>query len=122
MDNVIMEMQNLSLKAGRRYLVKDINWQIKKGEHWAVFGLNGSGKTTLLSIMAGFKMPSAGMIKVFGEEYDNENLLRFRKKIGFVSGSYFDRYYHEESALEIVLAGSLGTLGLDFEIADSDVL
>lgn len=67
-------------------------------------------------------MPSAGMIKVFGEEYDNENLLRFRKKIGLVSGSYFDRYYHEESALEIVLAGSLGTLGLDFEIADSDVL
>lgn len=48
-ENVI-DVKNLSLKAGYRYLLKDINWQVARGEHWLLFGMNGSGKTTLLSI------------------------------------------------------------------------
>ena len=42
-DNII-ETNNLALKAGYRYLLNDITWQVKPGENWIIFGLNGSGK------------------------------------------------------------------------------
>lgn len=109
----VVELKNVSCKAGYHYLLKDVSWQIKKGEQWVVFGMNGSGKTTLLSIIAGFGYHTAGSVKVFGEEISNENILEIRKRIGWVSASFFDRYYTQESALDIVLSGLNGTLGLD---------
>lgn len=121
MDGNIIETKGLSCKIGKRYLLKDINWEIGYGEHWNLFGLNGSGKTTLLSILAGYKMQTSGSLKVFGEVYNDDNLLKFRRDIGLVSASCFDRYYNNESALEIVLSGLFGTLGLDFDIRDEDV-
>ena len=50
-DAAIVNIKNLNYKVGQRYLLRDITWEIKKGERWMVFGLNGSGTTTLLHIM-----------------------------------------------------------------------
>ena len=88
-DNYVIECKNLSCRMGKHFLIKDINWKVSPGEHWVVYGMNGSGKTTLLSIIAGFKHYTSGTLKLFGEEYTNENALEMRKKIGFVSGSFF---------------------------------
>lgn len=62
-EEVIVEIEGLSFKVGKRYLLDHINWKIKKGENWVVFGMNGSGKTTLLSMIAGFGNPTIGVIK-----------------------------------------------------------
>lgn len=121
MGECIIELNKLSCKAGYRYLLKDITWRVKPGEHWVVFGMNGSGKTTLLSIIAGFKHYTDGKVKVFGDEMCNDNILDIRKRIGWVSASFFDKYYTKESALHIVLSGKSGTLGLDETITLEDV-
>lgn len=120
-EGTIIELNNVSCKAGYKYLLRDISWQVQKGEHWVVFGMNGSGKTTLLSIIAGFKHYTAGEVNVFGEGFSNENILEIRKRIGWVSASFFDKYYSKESALNIVLSGRNGTLGLDDAITLEDV-
>lgn len=120
-EETVVELQQVSCKAGYKYLLRDIDWQVNKGEHWVVFGMNGSGKTTLLSIIAGFKHYTAGKVKIFGEAFSNDNILKIRKKIGWVSASFFDKYYSKESALHIVLSGKTGTLGLDNEITLADV-
>ena len=52
--DTVLRMQNLCCKAGNKYILKNIDWEVKKGQHWVVFGMNGSGKTTLLSIAAGY--------------------------------------------------------------------
>ncbi len=118
--NPIIRVENLSCQSGNRYLLRDINWQVQQGEQWVVFGLNGSGKTTLLSIIAGYKMPTAGKVEVFGQAYQQDNILSIRKRIGWVSSSYFDKYYTKESALTIVLSGLCGTLGIDSTIQADD--
>jgi len=120
-DNIVITLEHVSCKCGYRYLLKDINWTVKQGEHWVVFGMNGSGKTTLLSMIAGFKQQTQGSIKVFGQKFSNENILALRQKIGWVSTSFFDKYYSRESALNIVLSGKNGTLGLDDDIILDDV-
>lgn len=122
MNDPIISLRELSYKVGSRYLVQDINWDVFPGEHWAVFGMNGSGKTTLLTILAGFRPLTHGSLKVFGQPYTNENILEIRKRIGLVSSSFFDRYYSKESALDIVLSGKFGTLGVRYEISDEDVV
>lgn len=114
-------ISHLSCKTGNRYLLQDVDWAVKPGEHWVVFGMNGSGKTTLLSIIAGFKHFSEGTVEILGTPFSNENVLEKRKRIGLVSASFFDKHYSKESALNIVLSGKNGTLGLDNDITLEDV-
>ena len=120
MNGPLIQANHLGVRYGSRYLLKDINFTIQQGEHWLVFGLNGSGKTTLVSILAGYGYFSEGTLSVFGNPYTEENVLAKRKRIGLVSGSFFDRCYTEESVLDIVLSGLTGSLVRDMTITDSD--
>lgn len=119
--SVIIKTEHLTCQSGRRFLIHDINWQVEKGEHWIVFGMNGCGKTTLLSTIAGFRGYTDGDLKVFGERYDANNIFSHRKRIGWVSSSFFDKYLSWEAALDIVLSGVSGTLSLSKDITDEDV-
>lgn len=117
----IIKIKDLSYKSGYAYLLRDINWEVKQGEHWVVFGLNGSGKTTLLSIIAGYKRQTHGFLQQFGKTCDGRNIFDIRRRIGWVSSSFFDKCMNCESALHIVLSGLSGTLGLDSKISNQQV-
>lgn len=117
----IIKLSRTSVKVGHRYILNDIDWTVHEGEHWVVFGMNGSGKTTLLSMIAGFKEPTEGKVVVFGEPYSNDNILEFRRRIGWVSASFYDKLYTRESALDIVLSGKFGTLGIRGDVQDEDI-
>ncbi len=120
-ESNIIEIKNLACKTGHTYLLNRINWSVKKGEHWAVYGMNGCGKTTLLSVIAGFKHYTDGTLKVFGTEYSNENTLEIRKNIGFISSSFFDKRYSKENVLDIVLSAKSGVLGRTCDTTLDDV-
>ena len=117
----VVSINHLNCKAGNRYLLKDINWQINKGENWILFGRNGCGKTTLLSMIAGFKANLEGDVCVFGEEYTEKNWQNLRSRIAWISSSFFDRYYTAESVLQIVLSGKFATLGIGYNVCDKDI-
>lgn len=122
MNEALIDLKNLSCQAGYQYLLRDINWQVRPGEQWVVFGQNGCGKTTLLSIVAGYKGYSSGELRIFGQSYTPENILKLRKRIGWISSSFFDKCYSTEAVLDIVLSGLSGTLGLQFAIENADII
>lgn len=117
----VVEMQHVYYKAGKRPLLQDINWKVRQGEHWLVYGDNGSGKTTLLSLIAGYGEIYSGYFRVFGEEYKPENVFNLRKRIGWVSTSFFDKFYRNESVSDILLSGLSGSLGVRFNLDLKDV-
>ena len=78
--SAVIEVKNLCCQSGNQFLLKDINWQVQKGERWVVFGRNGCGKTTLLSIIAGVRDYTAGSLQVLGETYHDANIFCFTAK------------------------------------------
>jgi len=73
-------------------VLKDIDFDVKRGEFTIIDGPSGSGKTTLLNIVGSIDKPTSGKIIVFGEDLrarDEDFLASFRcNNIGFVFQSY----------------------------------
>ena len=46
--------------------VKDVSFQVREGEAWALIGTNGSGKSTLLKNISGIMRPYKGKVSVYG--------------------------------------------------------
>ncbi len=47
--------------------LKNVSFEVKKGEFLGIIGRNGSGKSTLLKLLAGIYQPDTGEIKVIGK-------------------------------------------------------
>lgn len=72
-----------------RYVLRDINFEIKAGETLAIVGHTGSGKTSIISLINRLYHVQRGMIKIDGiniEDYDADFL---RSKIGIVLQDVF---------------------------------
>jgi len=55
---------------GERVAVRDVSFEVKRGELLAIIGPNGAGKTTLLSMLAGIRVPDDGTVRQQGPNAD----------------------------------------------------
>lgn len=65
-DTPLLEARGLSVVAGRRRLVDDLDLVLRSGEALAVLGPNGVGKTLTLQTLAGLRKPAGGEVLVGG--------------------------------------------------------
>ncbi|NFF80811.1 ABC transporter ATP-binding protein [Clostridium botulinum] len=61
-----IKMVNKSYRVDEFYAVKDVSFNIKKGDSFAILGSNGSGKSTMLKMISGIYKPTEGNISVEG--------------------------------------------------------
>lgn len=57
-----MRVEGVGKRYGRRWPIRDISFELEKGQRLAILGHNGSGKSTLLRIMAGLLSPTEGKV------------------------------------------------------------
>ena len=75
------------------YAVKDVSFQIEKGETIAFIGPNGSGKSTTIKMMTGILFPNQGSIKVLGLS-PQEQRIELTRRIGCVFGQKSNLWFH----------------------------
>ena len=77
----LIKFENVFFKYENNYVLKNVNFGIKKGEYVAVIGGNGSAKSTLIKLMADILKPISGKITISDNKiYKREN----KRKIGYV--------------------------------------
>ncbi|AWM86110.1 ABC transporter ATP-binding protein [Microvirga sp. 17 mud 1-3] len=66
-DDVLLAVDNVTLRFGGVKALTDVSFDIRKGEIRAIIGPNGAGKTSMLNCINGFYYPSEGRITFKGE-------------------------------------------------------
>ena len=75
--------QNISKHFGKIEALKDISFEIGKGEIVGFLGKNGAGKTTLMRILTSYLPPTSGKVLIAGQDIER-NPLAIRRKIGYL--------------------------------------
>jgi ABC-type multidrug transport system ATPase subunit len=83
-NQIAIEIENLSKRYGYNYALRDVTLNILQGEVFVFLGPNGSGKTTLLKILTTLTSLTSGNVKVFGLAL-RENGREIRQMIGYLS-------------------------------------
>jgi ABC-type lipoprotein export system ATPase subunit len=94
--------------------LQGLSLQVPDGEVLTVLGPSGSGKSTLLRLLAGLERPSAGVVRVYGDDLAKlppRRLARYRAQLlGYADQHYARALAPELSARELV-AVQLGLYG-----------
>jgi ABC-type Fe3+/spermidine/putrescine transport system ATPase subunit len=78
----LLEVNGVSASWGRREVVRSVSFGVAPGETLTLLGPNGSGKTTLLRVIAGFERPTAGSVRLDGQ--DLAGVPPHRRSIGLL--------------------------------------
>ena len=102
--DVLMSMQNVTLKFGGLTALDDVTFDIRRGEIMGLIGPNGAGKTTCFNAMTGVYRPTSGQIV-----FDGTGLKRQRRyqitRLGIARTFQNIRLFGEMTALENVVVG-----------------
>jgi ABC-2 type transport system ATP-binding protein len=81
--SVLIEVDKLTKSFGPFVAVDNISFSLKRGEVLGFLGPNGAGKTTTMRMITGFLAPTAGSIKVCGNDV-SQYPIAIKEKIGYV--------------------------------------
>lgn len=105
----IVELRGVSFDYNGRVVLEGVHLAIWPGEWVLVVGPNGGGKTTLLKLILGLLEPTAGEVRLFGQQP-----TKSRHRVGYMpQHMQFDSLF-PVTVMDIVLMGRLGVAGRKF--------
>ncbi|MEU9832037.1 ABC transporter ATP-binding protein [Streptosporangium sp. NPDC048047] len=74
----VIEVDRLNVTYGDFHAVKDLSFEVRPGELYALLGTNGAGKTSTLETVEGHRAPTSGTVRVFGHDPGDRRAVRSR--------------------------------------------
>jgi molybdate transport system ATP-binding protein len=109
---VILRLTQVDLYVEYRSVLRDLNWELRRGEHWSVFGANGAGKSSFLKLLYGDLSPALGG-KIERAGYPaGTPIMDWKRQVGYVSPELQTTYSADVSILELVASGRHASIGL----------
>ncbi|HEX8463912.1 MAG TPA: ATP-binding cassette domain-containing protein [Abditibacterium sp.] len=110
-DETLLELRNASVFLDGAPILHDLNWKLRRGEHFAIEGGNGAGKTTFLRLLRGELWPArGGVIERFGNPKPMSRAAVGRQ-ISLLSPALQARYNAEIPVETAVASGWFDALG-----------
>ena len=108
MEKPALKVEDISIRFNEFWALKNINFELQKGDRLGILGLNGAGKSTLLKVIAGVYKPTTGKVTrnghiapmiELGAGFDpnytgRENIFLYGSVLGF-SRSFLEEKYDE---------------------------
>ena len=80
----MIRLAHVTKSFGRYKALDDVSIVVEEGEFLTVIGRSGCGKTTMLRMINGLQKPDSGKVYAAGEDVGEADLIRLRRKIGYV--------------------------------------
>ena len=88
-DERVIDVRDLRMRYGAKDVLSGVSFTARRGEVLALLGPNGAGKTTTIEILEGFRLRSAGEVRVLGVDPAGAG-ERWRARLGVVLQSWRD--------------------------------
>lgn len=109
---ILLQLSHVDLYVDYRMVLRDLDWQLRRGEHWAVYGANGAGKSSFLKLLYGDLSPAlGGRIERAGYPKGTP-LAEWKRQIGYVSPELQSDYAVDVSVSDLVVSGRYASIGL----------
>ena len=93
----MVEIRHFKMSFGDKTVIKDLSFDVFRGEVFGFLGSNGSGKTTTLRALLGLYQPTAGDLLINGKSYSVESQIR----LGYLPEER--GLYKKEKVLDVML-------------------
>ena len=80
----MIRLEHVTKSFGGHKALDDVSIAVEEGEFLTVIGRSGCGKTTMLRMINGLQKPDSGKVYAAGEDVGEADLIRLRRKIGYV--------------------------------------
>ncbi|MFC0504012.1 ABC transporter ATP-binding protein [Micromonospora costi] len=88
-EDLVLDVRDLRMRYGSVDVLHGVDFTARRGEVLALLGPNGAGKTTTIEVLEGFRMRSAGEVRVLGVDPGRGD-ERWRARMGVVLQSWRD--------------------------------
>ncbi len=111
MSDNILEIKHLSKTFGTHVVLKDIDFQVKKGDVTSIIGASGSGKSTLLRCINLLETPTSGEILYHGQNIETlkGGESAYRSHVGMVFQQF--NLFNNMTVLKNCMVGQIKVLG-----------
>jgi molybdate transport system ATP-binding protein len=109
---VLMRLSNVDLYVDYRPVLRNLDWQLRSGEQWAVYGANGAGKSSFLKLLYGDLSPALGGSIARAGVPPGTPIAQWKRQVGYVSPELQSDYAVNVSVLDLVASGRHASIGL----------
>lgn len=111
-SKILFDLKNVNVRFGDTTVLKNLNWTVRRGEHWVVMGENGAGKSTLLGMLtADHPQIYNNDITLLGMRPGKGlNIWDHKAKLGFFSPELALQYREDLNLSEVLCTGFTANL------------
>jgi molybdate transport system ATP-binding protein len=118
---LLLQLIDVDLYVGYKAVLRAVNWQLRQGEHWLIFGANGAGKSSFLKLLYGDLSPAlGGKIKRVGYPAGTP-IFAWKRRVGYVSPELQSQFATNVDVTELVASGRHSSVGLAAPMTPADL-
>lgn len=105
-DRPILEVKDLDKNFGGLAAIRQVSFEVRKGDIFGLIGPNGAGKTTLFNVISGFHRPNGGVVLYHGEAISSLHSAYLICRRGIGRTFQLVKPFQNISVLENVMTGA----------------